>query len=370
MTSSKFILIFSVLPVFLFGQKRSVEIFGSISGDYKDKIYFFFENNDDQKDSLSAKINNGKFYFKANADLPILCRFHFGNNTNIQDLYIDNSKTFINFSSKLTVRNIPDSLGGNRTNFTLTDIRGSETENIIRSFQDWQSELKKTNQTEVQKHSIFFEKLKSLAIKYPKSKASAYLIAGRIFILGKGFLFRGDFPLNYFETSELISYLDKSLQSTLEWENLSRILNSLNLKRNKIIGNVFNNVFLKDTSGNDIDTKIYANKYVLVDFWASWCRPCRQLNPELKILYEKYKSKGFEIVGISIDEEKQAWKKAIIQDSLKWPQLNDPLGEQGPLCKYYDIHGVPFKILLDNNGKIIGIDLSTKEIDNILKRDL
>ena len=370
MKTFKLILVFLIIPVLIFAQKRNFEIFGTMSGEYKDKIYFFTENNVGQEDSLFSNIKNGKFYFTGNLVLPVLCRFHFGENTNMQELYIDNSKTFINFYSKLSNKNTPDSLGGVTTNFKLTSIKGSGTENIIRSFQDWQVKLKKTNQTEVQKHSIFFEKLKSLVIKYPKSKASAYLIAGRMFIMAKGFLFRGDFPLNYFETSELISYLDKSLQSTLEWENLSRILNSLNLKRNKIIGNAFNNVILKDTSGNDIDTKIYANKYVLVDFWASWCRPCRQLNPELKILYEKYKSKGFEIVGISIDEEKQVWKKAIIQDSLRWPQLNDPLGEQGPLCKYYDIHGVPFKILLDNNGKIIGIDLSTKEIDNILERDL
>ena len=129
-------------------------------------------------------------------------------------------------------------------------------------------------------------------------------------------------------------------------------------------------MILKDTSGHDIDPEIFRNKYVLMNFWASWCKPCRASNAELKVLYDKYRGKGFEIVGISIDEQKLPWKKAIVQDGMKWPQLNDEKGVQGTLCKYYDITGVPVKILLDNLGQIVGFDLSVDEIQKILGKGL
>ncbi len=129
-------------------------------------------------------------------------------------------------------------------------------------------------------------------------------------------------------------------------------------------------MILKDTSGKDIDTKDFSNKFVLIDFWASWCRPCRASNPELKILYDKYKEKGFGILGVSLDEDKKAWKKAIIQDGLRWTQLNDEKSFEGDLPKYYGIGVVPQKILIDNQGKIIGFNLSTTEIESILRTNL
>src|SRR4051812_5662574 len=88
MITFKFIILLLIFPICLFAQKKTFEIFGNVSGEYKTKLYFFYENDFAHKDSLSSKINNGRFYFKASAVLPVLCRFHFGENTNIQELYI------------------------------------------------------------------------------------------------------------------------------------------------------------------------------------------------------------------------------------------------------------------------------------------
>lgn len=82
---SKYSVLFLIFPVFVFGQKKTFEIFGNITGEYKDKIYFFYENGFSQKDSISAAIKNGKFYFREKAVLPILCRFHFGEKTDVKD---------------------------------------------------------------------------------------------------------------------------------------------------------------------------------------------------------------------------------------------------------------------------------------------
>lgn len=288
----------------------------------------------------------------------------------MQEFYVDNSKTFISLSSELTEKDKPDSLGGAITNFKIVNIKGSKAEDLIQSFDAWKLQLEKNGLTEEQKHSEHFAKLQSLVAKYPKSKASAYLIAGRIYTMGSAFMLMGKFPFSYSEVNQLTSLLDTSLHNTLEWQNLSKLLNRLDLERNRTTGKAFYDVTLKDTSNSDINTKSLRNKYVLVNFWASWCKPCRALNPELKVLYEKYKERGFEIVGISLDTEKKAWKKAIRQDGLQWTQLIDEKAFNGTLPKYYDIYAVPVKILIDKEGKIVGFDLSTSEIESILRKEL
>lgn len=366
----KFSIFLLLLPALVVGQSQTFEIFGNITGEYKDKVYLFYEGNVANKDSISAPIKYGRFYFKLKASLPILCRLHFGENTNIQELYIDSNKTFINLSSQLSDKNRSDSLGGVRTTFMIESVKGSKTEAIKLSFEEWRQQLNKTELSEEQKHSEHFTKIQSLVSTYPNSKASAYLIAGRVYIIGQSFMLMGKHPFSYSEVNQLASLLDTSLHHTFEWQNLSKLLNRLDSERHRTTGNIFHDVVLKDTADGALNTKCFRNKYVLVDFWASWCKPCRALNPELKVLYEKYRQRGFEIIGVSLDTEKKAWKKAIIQDDLPWTQLIDEKAFSGALAKYYDIYGVPVKILLDKEGKIAGFDLSTSEIEGILSNAL
>jgi thiol-disulfide isomerase/thioredoxin len=369
-TYFKFSILLLLLPVLVSGQAKTFELFGTITGEYKDRIYLFYDGNVAQKDSLSAGIKNGNFYFKLKANLPILCRLHFGENTNIRELYIDGEKTFISLFSQLSEKENPDSLGGARTNFTIRNVKGSRTEAIKLSFEAWKEELEKTGLSKEEKHSEYFTKLQSLVATHRNSKASAYLIAGGMYIMGEAFMLMGKHHFTYSEVNQLAGLLDTSLHHTLEWQNLLKVLNRLDSERHRTNGNEFHDVALKDTGGRVVDTRSFRNKYVLVDFWASWCKPCRALNPELKVLYEKYHEKGFEIIGVSLDTEKNAWRKAIIQDRLPWVQLIDENAFNGELAKYYDIYGVPVKILLDKEGKISGFDLSTSEIDRILSKAL
>lgn len=361
-------LLLFVFPAYILGQNKTFEIYGNITGEYKNRIYVFFESRFSQKDSISAFIKDGKFYFKEKAVLPILCRFHFGGKSNIQSLYIDSEKTFVNLSGKLSEKDIPDSLGGARTNFTIASVTGSKTQNIIDNFQMWERQSQQTPLSDARKASNYFAALQSLVTKYPTSKASAYLLAGGGFLIGSRFMFRGDVPLKYSQVSELKNLLDTSLKSTYEWQNLMGLLNSLEKEDKRMINSSFHNVMLKDTNGKKVNTKYFTHTFLLIDFWASWCKPCRGLNVELKNLYQKYKNKNFEIIGVSLDEDKNAWKKAIIQDGLRWIQLNDENSFEGELAKYYDISAIPQKILVDNQNKIIGINLSVKEIESVLKQ--
>jgi thiol-disulfide isomerase/thioredoxin len=117
----------------------------------------------------------------------------------------------------------------------------------------------------------------------------------------------------------------------------------------------------KDVAGKTIQLSDYKGKYVLLDFWGSWCGPCRAGNPHLKELYAKYKDKGFTIVGIaneqggSLTDNKISWKKALKEDGLPWQQvLNNEGIEKCDVTKLYNVNAFPTKILLDKNGKIVG----------------
>ncbi|WP_343486229.1 TlpA disulfide reductase family protein [Allomuricauda sp. d1] len=103
---------------------------------------------------------------------------------------------------------------------------------------------------------------------------------------------------------------------------------------------------------NDVEGKL-----VLVDFWAAWCRPCRAENPNIVSVYEKYKDKGFNVLGVSLDRKKEDWEKAIINDSLSWSHISNLKYFQDPIAQLYNINSIPASFLLDENGVIVAKNL-------------
>ncbi|MCO5235786.1 MAG: TlpA family protein disulfide reductase [Chitinophagaceae bacterium] len=114
---------------------------------------------------------------------------------------------------------------------------------------------------------------------------------------------------------------------------------------------------LPDTSGQTIDLGSFRGRYVLVDFWASWCAPCRQENPAVVAAYNTYKDKNFTILGVSLDKNKTAWLNAIQKDGLAWTQVSDLKEWESKVVSLYNIEGIPFNVLLDPDGIIIAMNL-------------
>lgn len=116
-------------------------------------------------------------------------------------------------------------------------------------------------------------------------------------------------------------------------------------------------IALPGLSGDTIVLSSFKGKYILLDFWASWCRPCRVENPVLVKNYKKYHDKGFEIFQVSLDKTKSAWEKAILSDSLNWIHVSDLKYWDSAAARLYNIQGIPANFLLDKNGKIIAKNL-------------
>ena len=125
-------------------------------------------------------------------------------------------------------------------------------------------------------------------------------------------------------------------------------------------------IVLNNPEGIPIPLSSLRGKYVIIDFWASWCRPCRDENPNTLRLYNKYKKDGLEIYGVSLDSDKESWLKAISDDQLSWIHVSDLLKWNSPVISKYNIDAIPTTILLDKEGKIIAKNLRGKYLENKL----
>ncbi len=304
----------------------------------------------------STTINKGKFVFNLkNVEVgPLTLKLKGKKGT--LDVFVLNGVTKINantekFSDSQVPGNVSDSLykRNNTLNMSLVFVQlglayGNKIEKLSSdSAKQVLIELYKKTSEELK---IFKEDLVS---KYPGDPATVY-------ILSRGDV--KDYPLKDMMT--LYQKLPVQIQET----SYGKLFNEQIQKLSSLsIGVAAPDFSLPDTSGKMISVSSFRDKILMIDFWASWCGPCRRENPNVVEIYKDYHSKGFEVLSVSLDKTKEAWLKAISEDGLIWPShVSDLQGWNNAAAKLYFVSAVPCTILIDREGKIVAKNLRGEEL--------
>ncbi len=223
------------------------------------------------------------------------------------------------------------------------------------------SKLKKENRlTKAKEDSIEMEwnKLASKESCVVMDNLSTYTSTG----FGAYLLFMHQ---NDWEASKTDSLLSKMSSSVKNQPVVASVEKQLAAKKRSMVGATYSDLVMASPEGQTMKLSDYVgkNKYVMVDFWASWCGPCRGEMPNVVAAYAKYHDKGFEIIGVSFDQQKDAWVKVLPQLKMTWPQMSDLKGWNCAAHEIYGINSIPASIIIDGNGKIVARNLRGADLD-------
>lgn len=314
-------------------------------------IYLQQVENKDLVTKDTAKLMDSKVSFTGSLEQPEMIYLRVGDSRKLINIFAENA----DISVRVQIDSLQDAqVTGSRTHDELMEFKeylkpiddkvnqlSMEYREVVRQGNtarraEIDAEYEQLRQDQVQQ-------IKDFVDSKPESHLSPFIIRNYLV-----------YELNYSELNDMLTSLDSTVYSSKDYQMLRERADVLGTVA---VGKPVVDFTLNDTTGNPISISSFKGKFLLIDFWASWCTPCREENPKVVKLYSDFKDKGFEIIGVSFDERRENWIKAIEKDSLTWAHVSDLKGWASSAGKLYGIISIPATVLIDPEGTIVAKNL-------------
>ena len=200
---------------------------------------------------------------------------------------------------------------------------------------------------------LYYLEQKAFVQKSPASPVSLHMVKEAL-----------GFSLDAAKAEPLFTLLQSDIKDSKTGKEIAE---QIEMGKRSMLGALAYDFSQPDTTGAQIALSSLRGKYVLLDFWASWCGPCRAESPNLVKAYQNYASKGFTIFSVSLDQDRKKWIRAIVEDRYTWPQAGDMKGWQNAAARDYGVQGIPFNVLLNDKGVVIARNLRGDALEKKLK---
>lgn len=343
---------------------REYVIRGNIT-DYSGKAFLLSPGITDALDTLNrAEVKDGSFQMKGMVDAPKFAWIVLENSKWKVPVYLENES----FSLQLDPEH-PNNheLSGGRLQTLYNRYREIEKSYIVE-----QDSLKQEWRVADEQDELFKKfHIRALLVKSDSAREKSeneFIRANNNSLVASGIVYQ---RLRWLSRKKMLRDKYELLGDTARATVLGKILSD-NLQReaDTRVGAVAPDFTLETPEGKSLSLHSVKAKVKILDFWASWCGPCRAENPHLKNLYEKYRDEGLEIISVSLDNKKERWTKAIKEDGLPWIHLSDLRGWDCAAAKLYGVRAIPHLIVLDKNNRILGTKLRGEALDKCVTEAL